>query len=503
MKKIAKKKLWIPLAPAGAALALFLAWHGGLLGSLEKRQRSAGGASYGEQEASRHAEEEGEHHGEERMVLLDEKELKEFGIPLAEAGPGVIEIQATFPGEVALDPDRLAHIVPRAPGIARQMEVRIGDRVRAGAVLAWLESAELGEAKAAFLAARRRLELARTDLERERAVHDNTLKMLELLASSPSLDALSEMEAIEMGEYRSRLVAAYAECLFSEAAYRREKGLYEKKITSQGGFLDAERAYKKARSRYVTERDSIAFSVKRALLDRRRALDVAELDLKAAERTLHLLGLTDEDLAGFEDWSRNDEKLAWYALRAPFAGRVIAKHITRGERLARDDTAFTLADLSTVWIELTVYQKDLDRVREGQEVWVSTGPEGPEAVGRIDYISPLLDEATRTATARVELPNPEGRWRPGMFVSGRVSMARIEAALVVPRTALQVLGGREVVFVHTGEGFEPRPVTTDRADARFVEVTKGLAAGTVYAAANAFTLKAELNKASFGEGHAH
>jgi cobalt-zinc-cadmium efflux system membrane fusion protein len=194
------------------------------------------------------------------------------------------------------------------------------------------------------------------------------------------------------------------------------------------------------------------------------------------------------------------EQLATFEVRAAFAGTVIDKHVAPGEAVTRDEPAFIVADLSTVWVTIAVYQSVLPHVRLGEPVSIAAGHGGPEAEGSIAYVSPVVDQATRTATARVVLPNPDGAWRPGLFVTATV-FDPVPAPVVVPRTALQTFEGKPTVFVVEGERFRPRPVTLGRMGRTRLEVTAGLAPGDRYAADGSFLVKAELAKGEAGHEH--
>ena len=162
-----------------------------------------------------------------------------------------------------------------------------------------------------------------------------------------------------------------------------------------------------------------------------------------------------------------------------------------------------IADLSDVWIVLTVYQKDLAAIKPGQRAHIVATHDLAEATGTIEYVSPILDPHTRTTTARVVMPNA-GAWRPGLFVTARVVVERISAGVVVPKTAVQTMDGEQVVFVETSDGFAVRHVRSGRSDAESVEILDGLEPGERYVARGGFVLKAELGKASFEHaGHAH
>jgi cobalt-zinc-cadmium efflux system membrane fusion protein len=196
----------------------------------------------------------------------------------------------------------------------------------------------------------------------------------------------------------------------------------------------------------------------------------------------------------------SSESLATYQLTAAIDGVVIDKHLTRGEAIDRETGAFLVADLRNVWVDLAVYQKDLDNVSRGQAVRISAGKEVPPADGTISYITPTVDAPTRTATARVVLSNVDGHWRPGMFITARV-LAPVQARLVVPLSAIQTFEGSPVVFVETPDGFIPRPVTLGVRGETQVAVLSGLAPGERYVTNKSFLLKAELGKGEAEHEH--
>jgi cobalt-zinc-cadmium efflux system membrane fusion protein len=185
---------------------------------------------------------------------------------------------------------------------------------------------------------------------------------------------------------------------------------------------------------------------------------------------------------------------------APFAGTVIEKHIAVGALLKDDTEAFVVADLSTVWVDLNVPTKDLALVGKGQRVVIATNPI-MQAGGTVSYISPVVSDETRTAVTRVVLPNPDGRWRPGLFVTATLTTNETPVAVLIPKTAIQTIAGRPNVFVQTPEGFAPRPVTLGKPDETHVEITAGLQAGERYAATETIVLKADLGKGTGSHNH--
>ena len=200
----------------------------------------------------------------------------------------------------------------------------------------------------------------------------------------------------------------------------------------------------------------------------------------------------------------SNESLVKYDVTSAIDGTVIDMHMTPGELVNGDSNhEITVANLKIVWAELSVYQKDLSIISLGQTVIISSGHEMYETEGKISHISPIIDEATRTATARVSLDNSTGKWKPGMFVTAEVLTLEKEVPLAVAKNAIQSFEGQTVVFVQDKEGFRPQPVTVGLQNDKVVEMLSGLHAGQSYIAQGAFTIKAELMKESFGGGHGH
>ena len=199
----------------------------------------------------------------------------------------------------------------------------------------------------------------------------------------------------------------------------------------------------------------------------------------------------------------SNESLTAYTIKSLIGGTVIAKHATLGELLKEDDIAYTVADLSTVWINLSIYQANIPNVKTGQTVIISQGHGQTEATGTISYISPVIDEDTRTATARVVLPNPDGSWMPGLFITARIRTEERNVPLLIPATAVHRLDDKPAVFVRSNNDFKPIAITIERQNDTHVVVNSGLQAGQEYVAKHGFALKAELSKSSFGDGHNH
>ena len=204
----------------------------------------------------------------------------------------------------------------------------------------------------------------------------------------------------------------------------------------------------------------------------------------------------DEVLATVE----SNQSLTTYELKAPIDGTVIDRDGTLGEFASEAKPLFTVADLSTMWIDFAVFRRDFARVRTGDAVSIDVEDGGSPIEARIDYVSPLGASDTQSSIARAVVPN-DGRLRPGLFVAGRVVLSATPVDVAVKSSALQTLEGKTVVFVRDGDTFAAREVELGGRDADWVEVKFGLLAGDVYAAKNSFVIKAEIGKA--GAAHEH
>ncbi len=281
---------------------------------------------------------------------------------------------------------------------------------------------------------------------------------------------LAVLSSRELADAKSAYLAAARHVEFTRVALAREESLWQKQISAE-----------------------------RELLEARRVFHEAELAASLAGQNLMVLGLTRAELDGLP--SAPAESLPRYEIRSPLGGEVTERNVTVGEAVAADEDIFTVADLSTIWIDVTVYAKDLGKVRPNQVATVRSPDLGIEAPGRVTYLGPLVGQDTRAAIARIVLPNPGGRWRPGLFVAVELVDEEAMVPLAVPLDAIQTFRDWQVVFFRYGDWFEARPLELGRSDGRWVEVRAGLARGDRYAAVNSFAVKAEIGK--LGASHDH
>ncbi len=196
----------------------------------------------------------------------------------------------------------------------------------------------------------------------------------------------------------------------------------------------------------------------------------------------------------------SNESLKPYTLSASHHGVITERPANAGEQ-SGDRTLFVVADLSSVWVEMAVFPRDMAKVRIGQTVRIQQAQTGLSGEGKLIYLSPSVNSASQTLTARVLLDNRNGQWVTGLFVSAEVTLAQSPVAVAVNNEALQTLENSPVVFVQGKEGFEPRPVQLGKSDSAYTEVLNGISVGETYAAHNSFILKSDLGKEGAEHGH--
>lgn len=190
----------------------------------------------------------------------------------------------------------------------------------------------------------------------------------------------------------------------------------------------------------------------------------------------------------------SNDSLRAYEIKSEVAGTVIQKDVTLGEFVKNEDTIYTIADLSTVWVDLVVFREDFRKLKVGQPVEIHPGAGDDAIQDKVAYISPFGTEGTQSMLARCVVPNPAGDLRPGLFVDAEITTGEVDAPIAVKLAAIQTLKEKTVVFVEEGDAFEAREVELGARDSKHVEILKGLKVGEKYVSDNSFILKAEIGK---------
>lgn len=278
-------------------------------------------------------------------------------------------------------------------------------------------------------------------------------------------DLLATLESRDLAEAQREFLASKERLGLAEATFARAEQLQKENISAEKDFLQA-----------------------------KQGLAEARIEQRSAAQKLQAIG--------------GGGGGGGYALVAPFAGTIIERHVTVGEVLSEATRAFTIADLSTIWVNVTVYAKDLPLVAVDQSAEVRAEGIAEPARGTIAYLGQVVGELTRSANARIVLKEPGPAWRPGLFATAEVVVDRATSPVVIPDAAVQSVEGKDAVFVQEGDAFQMRPVSLGRkgrgqdpAMGQFVEVLAGVKAGDRVATKNSFILKAELGKSEAGHDH--
>lgn len=280
--------------------------------------------------------------------------------------------------------------------------------------------------------------------------------LVELGQSVKKGQMLAIISSQQISDLRAELDGAQRRAELARSTLAREESLFKEKISAEQDYQQARQSYQEA-----------------------------QISVANAQQKISAIGANGKSSAGNR-----------YELVAPFDAVVVEKHLVMGELVSEATNAFILSDLSKVWATFTIPPKDLTKVLVGRTVKVASPDLVAEVDGQVDYVGSLLGEQTRSAPVRVTLHNPDGAWRPGLFVNVEVSGQASLAKVAVPEIALQSVNEKTSVFERTAEGFQLVPVKVGRKEAGYVEILDGLKEGAKVAATGSYSLKSELGKES-------
>jgi cobalt-zinc-cadmium efflux system membrane fusion protein len=306
-----------------------------------------------------------------------------------------------------------------------------------------------------------------------------------------------------MGDYRERLLLAYAGYLKSEADVQRLEG------PAQSGAISAKQLYAAQSSKssdqatFQARIEQIDYELQTSLLSSSQAVKEAATRVAVATTNLRILGCDEEDIASI-DPEQQGEAVSHYSIRAPFDGTVVAKDVTLKEQVRPDTQIFSIADLSTVWVTADIYEQHVPLlaaiagkpVRVRNEAWPDQ-----DFVATVFYTGEIMDESTRTISMRALAENGKHLLKPGMFVTIEFEADSGDMKLAIPASAIQQYAGKDFVFVHrSGDTFEPREVVLGARSRSVVEIREGLSEGETVVAEGGFILKSKMLESQMGEG---
>ncbi len=485
---------------------------------------------------SRPAQEVGDSHAGEQASANEADKLEIAGLKLEPAIAGESWNQVAATGKVGPNVNKVVKVGPRIGGKIVRVYADTGDMVRRGQVLATLSSMDLAQARAAYRQAAAKVKAARD-------AYDRQVKLAKLGAFSkrPVEEARSEFTSAqgelaqakgELAENKSGLVRAESELAQCVSRLERAKDLYKDQIVSRQDLEAAEAESKRdsadvdaakalirqteAKIQQAEARVGIAKAYlgreekvlgggllsSRELQAARADLRAAELDLSAAADTIKVLGASP---AGSGDT---------VAITSPITGRVVSRSVNLGEMVDPSGTLFTVMNLSDVWVEANVYEKDLARMGKGQiaEIRVTTYPDRVFS-GKVTHISDVLDPESRTARIRCAVSNPTGLLKPEMFATINIITARRGGAVLIAKNAILDDAGKKIVFVPCMECPEDTKAGTnacgayDKLDVQLgpehggrVEVLGSIKPGDQVVTTGAFQLKTALGSGKLEAG---
>jgi cobalt-zinc-cadmium efflux system membrane fusion protein len=287
---------------------------------------------------------------------------------------------------------------------------------------------------------------------------------------------IMHIEGLEVGQIQSGFIQARAHLSYTEANYQRQKTLLEQKVGSQKAFLESQAEYEKAGAEFNAE-----------------------------DKRIHSIGLTDSDILKLVDpdsKEKNGHIGGVLPVKAPITGTIVERNVVIGQLVDASTLAFRIINSSTLWAEGQVSESSMAVLSGNPEVTFSvTAYPGEVFRGKVVYISPIVDERTRTITLRAAIPNHKGRLKPQMFGELHVPIGGTVTGLSIDPEAVQKDGAESYVFVATSDTtFERRVVTLGSSFDHAVEITNGINPGDRIVIKGAFQLKSELLKNDFAEG---
>ncbi len=465
---------WIVTAVALVALAaIFLLWSRGDNTATPSGEKEVAIKAEGEHAGEEHGA-GGEHAGEEGgEVVLEPEALASAGLEYegVTQRPAIALLRVS--GTVEPNPRNTQQVTPLVGGRVERVNVAVGDRVGAGTVIATISSPEIAEMHGKLHEAETAYELAQRNLQR-----------------------------VQRTENRVAVFSAKAKLDETEATLRRTRRLVELGAGAGKDLIAAEAAYRTAKAEYDFQNN---ISLNRELQEARAGVETTRVDMSHIRDQMRALGV---QIAASEshDHSGNSSLVA---VRAPASGIITERLVNSGAGISAGANLFTISNLASVYVIANVPEVKVGTVRPGTPAEIRSAALGDVVIrGRVSYIDPQLNEATRTARVRIEVPNPGERLRAGMFTEVGFQTTTGGASgeeLVVPSSAIQRVENKTIVFIPKDDepgAFEAREVETGGESDGYVRVLGGLKIGERVVTKGSFTLKTQMQKGEMGE-HGH
>jgi multidrug efflux pump subunit AcrA (membrane-fusion protein) len=449
-----------------------------------------------------------------RQIKLTGEKLKAANLTVTTVQPRNVRETFEVPSNVGLNTDRRVEVQPRIAGIVRQVDVLLGQKVKAGQRLALLESPDVGSARLNVRSKLFDLQIARREAEWRSLIAENAKQVIDDLASRPEVKTLeTKYSNVPLGHDRAMLLASYAKLELARHEEDKQKDLYSKSLVGEHIYHQALHTREAAQAEFESALEQTKFDVvqEKRLADQK--VQQSEVDLITAIQRLRLLGVPDDDpyvrvdlsssVQLSTDWTKSVtmEDIAAYPIFAPFDGTITSRSVVPSQRVDVGSRLFDLADLDLVRINAQVAEKDFSTLADlkvGDVIDViAPGSQGRVIHGKIIYVGTEVDPQTRTVPVVAECDNRDGRLRPGQFCRVRLQREESQGVLAAPGAAFVEWNGKPGVFLagDDGETFEFQPVLIDQLpsdDEHLVIIRAGMKAGQKIVTSGAFMLKSEL-----------
>jgi membrane fusion protein, heavy metal efflux system len=437
-------------------------------------------------------------------ITLPEGKLRTAGIKVETAEVVELPIEIIVTGTIEPNPDRRVEIRPRVPGIVRAVNVEPSQKVKAGQVLALLDSAEIGSARLNVRARQLDLSIARTEAEWKSTIAANVETIIpELRKGTPAATLESQFASKPLGANRAELLSAYADLEIATHEQNKQASLRRESIVGEHPWFVALHTREASQAKFEAALEQVRFDAAQQKRLADQQVRRAEAELIIAVQRLRILGVQEgptNPLAQTEDISLEalaKEDVTAYPLTAPFDGTIITRAAVFSQRAEPADVLFTLADISTVRVVANIAESQftvLPALQNGTVHLSAQAYPGKTFEAKVLYTTQQVDPNTRHLRLVAESSNTDELLRLGMFVQVRLDCPSTERVLTVPAAALVEFDGRPAVFVpgRDGRTFTLKPVETGREVADRQVITAGLKPGDQVVTTGAFVLKSEL-----------
>lgn len=283
---------------------------------------------------------------------------------------------------------------------------------------------------------------------------------------------LVTLQSEEVGAAKSEFYKAMADHELAQVNFERQKRLFDRGVGAKKNYLSSE-----------------------------AELKVAEASLNAAEKKLHVLGFTENQVKDIAESHQINPVITLYA---PLGGKIIEHKAVLGAMVDQTIEIMTIMDPKVLVIDADIYEKDIAKIKIGQEVEASVlAYPGEKFKGKISFISDILNQETRTITVRTEVDNHGYKLKPGMFADIDIFLNHQSKALAIPNEAILDERGEQIVFLKIEEKYIPVTVETGAREGDYVEVVRGLVEGDEVVTKGNFQLKSKLYEEILKKGHVH